>query len=125
MSRFIAALTVPAGTDPHEIATELELHFDDSDPTVWRSADDFLADQRPDIPLPGSPLLGGTVVASVWQRDEPPCLCLVLLLFPAPLYYGVVQLEVREGTWTAAHDIRHHPNIVPALEDYTDNGGDY
>ena len=75
--------------------------------------------------LPTQTLDGGTVVASVILNDTDydDVLWMALLLMPTPgEYYRVI--DVWQGTRKI---INREPfvNIVPAVEYYTDNGGDY
>ena len=75
--------------------------------------------------LPGQELDGGIVIASVYIDDtnNEDSLVMALLLMPNPgRHYRLV--DVWEGsrkilTWT------EYPNIVPAVEAYVENGGDY
>lgn len=75
--------------------------------------------------LPGQELDGGTVIASVVLNDtdyEDTMVC-ALLLMPTPgRHYRLVDVwqESRKVTMRLAFE-----NIVPAVEAYQDNGGDY
>lgn len=79
----------------------------------------------PVLPLPNDLFGGSVVVASVWITDEgeEPS-ALVILLGQGPPYYTVGDLTWRLGAWHLS-GARSHPNIVPAVEDYQQNGGDY
>lgn len=89
-----------------------------------RNPSEPYASSGPTLPLPGEEFLHGTVVASVWIRDDvPEPFALVLVLGGAPPYYTVAEITWRNG-WVT-EDMRQHPNIVPAVEDYQQNGGDY
>lgn len=77
------------------------------------------------LPMPGERFHRGIVVASVWQNDEiERATAMVLLVRDAPPYYAVDEIEWASGDWGTV-DVRLHPNIVPAVEDYQQNGGDY
>lgn len=75
--------------------------------------------------LPGQSLDGGIVIASVILNDTDyeDVLWNVLLLMPTPgRHYRRVEV------WGDSGEIilrQAHENIVPAVEDYSDNGGDY
>jgi hypothetical protein len=78
-----------------------------------------------DLPLPGETFDGRTVIASTWVRDdEEPILALLMLLNPKPPYYTVASLIWSGGGWVieASED---QPNINPATEAYSNQGGDY
>lgn len=80
------------------------------------------------LPLPGqaAPADLGTVVASVWLDDEAEKpFALLLILRPAPPYYLVQNIELADGSWKPYAAASLHPNIVPAVEDYQQQGGDY
>lgn len=74
------------------------------------------------IPLPGSHFDGGTVIASVVLNDDEdrPLLWLALLLMRSAPYYRLVEVEGDEVVVRTSR-----PNIVPAVEDYIQCGGDY
>jgi hypothetical protein len=82
------------------------------------------------LPLPNQQIAGLTVVASVWMNDDAehgPIYGLLLLLRGTPPFF-----EIAEIVWTAQHGWRVnegtrrlHYNIVPAVDDYKDSGGDY
>jgi hypothetical protein len=79
------------------------------------------------LPLPNNKWEDEIVVASVWQNDDPeygPIFALLLTLTPEPPYY-----RMREITWDGVewicNNVETHPNIVPAVEAYVQNGGDY
>jgi len=64
------------------------------------------------------------VIASVWLVDEPPrpAIALVLVLFPDSPFFGIGEFNLDTDTLTI---YRRHYNIVPAVEDYEQSGGDY
>jgi hypothetical protein len=74
-------------------------------------------------PIPGDLIDGGTVVASVVLHDEPdePTSWVLLLLRRSAPYYEVIELT-ENGDVTSIGEAR---NIVPAVQIYADNGGDY
>lgn len=72
-------------------------------------------------PMPNDLIDGATVVASVWVTDEPLTSWLALLLRRSAPYFAVV--EVDESGQVSDHG--EFANIVPAVECYQDNGGDY
>ena len=75
--------------------------------------------------LPGESLGEGLVVTSVVSDDftYPDTLWQVLLLMPTlGAHYRIA--EVWEATRRVTL-IRDYPNIVPAVEGYVENGGDY
>lgn len=82
---------------------------------------------QPDLPMPGERLHGAVVVASVWVNDEGPDLtALVLLLRPEPQFYAVA--DIYQGRKTSGWEVSYeteHPNIVPAVDEYQERGGDY
>lgn len=86
------------------------------------------------FPLPGMTLDGRIVVASVplndnYRGDFPDAafdeLALVLLLNPTSPYFSLTQVT-KDGNadWTLGGDERRHHNIVTAVDDYQDSGGD-
>ena len=87
------------------------------------------------FPMPGTTVHDRTVVASVeYIDDERGSIALVLLLNPEAPFYTVghyALTEVKSGdtiTDYAAGEldvIGTFYNIVPAVEEYTQNGGDY
>lgn len=81
--------------------------------------------ETPVLPLPTESFGGGTVIASVWIRDdEDPITAMLLVLMPEPgMYYRVFDIEWRTR-WEITQR-REHINIVPAVRDYENNGGDY
>lgn len=80
------------------------------------------------LPMPSQRIFGGIVVASTWIRDtDPPIVAMIILLNDEPgRHYSVIDLifDTEQYRWKieAAVDF---PNIVPAVEYYVDNGGDY
>lgn len=75
--------------------------------------------------LPGQQLDGGIVIASVVLNDTDydETLVMALLLMPTPgRHYRLVEVwqESRRITMRQAHE-----NIVPAVKEYRDSGGDY
>jgi hypothetical protein len=87
------------------------------------------------IPLPGESFQDqdsgesfGTVIASVWINDDcPEPFVMLLTLMPESPFYRILDIAAdRTGQWHVERDtIRSHPNIVPAVEDYSNSGGDY
>lgn len=75
------------------------------------------------FPMPGETLSREfVVVASVWYSEEPPVATVLLLASEAPFY------RVAGVTVDADHTMlwyTDHANIVPAVRDYEDNGGDW
>jgi hypothetical protein len=71
------------------------------------------------FPMPNDKLGGGTVIASVYYTDD---IALVLILNPEPFFYTVTLYNLHDGSfdWIAKHE-----NIVPAVLNYADSGGDY
>lgn len=75
--------------------------------------------------LPTQELDGGTVIASVYLNDTDyeDALVLALLLMPeVGQHYRLVE------AWESSREIVMRlgfPNIVPAVEAYVENGGDY
>jgi hypothetical protein len=75
--------------------------------------------------LPGQKLDGGIVVASVIinEEDYDDVIVMALLLMPTPgSHYRVVDVKENDREVLSRRDF---PNIVPAVEDYQENGGDY
>lgn len=80
---------------------------------------------KPVMPLPGDTTPHGTVIASVWQRDdEDPIFALLMVLQPEPPYYGIYQITWKNQQWEYLL-LEEHVNINPATEAYADNGGDW
>jgi hypothetical protein len=95
------------------------------------------------FPMPGMQLHGRTVIASVeYFADERGVVALVLLLnqeapyFTVAHYYQTSMAEetVKYGDLTETiearpagflHILGTHENIVPAVREYEDSGGDY
>lgn len=99
------------------------------------------------FPMPNDKIGGGTVIASVeYFDDERGAVALVLLLNPDPPYFTVAHYaltDVAGGVsgvargWTSADSvltpytrgeldvIGSFENIVPAVREYEQNGGDY
>lgn len=71
------------------------------------------------ILYPNQRVADAIVVASVWLTDTTQTL---LLLHPRAPYYSVVERDNATGTTVI---LSTHENIVPAVESYTENGGDY
>lgn len=75
--------------------------------------------------LPGQELDGGIVIASVYLNDTDyeDALVLALLLMPEPgRHYRMVDV------WETSREVivrSGFENIVPAVEAYQENGGDY
>jgi hypothetical protein len=72
-----------------------------------------------DFPMPNDSLAGATVVASVEYTDD---VALVLLLNPEPFYFTVTLYRLDGGGFDV---IGTYENIVPAVREYEQNGGDY
>lgn len=78
------------------------------------------------IPLPNERYDGSIVVASTWIRDDAEAvLAMLLLLEPAKPFYRVVDIRWDGKEWVRRSGTREFFNIVPAVEDYIQNGGDY
>ena len=87
------------------------------------------------FPMPNDQLAGRIVVASVdYYADERGEVALVLLLEPEAPYFTVAHYALTEITEDASNvgmtagelDILgRFSNIVPAVEEYTQSGGDY
>lgn len=84
---------------------------------------------RPDpgFPMPGDTLLGRTVIASTYYTDE---IALVLLLNDRPPFFTVAHYQVHDSHDPAypAGSLTHlatEYNIVPAVREYEQSGGDY
>jgi hypothetical protein len=82
---------------------------------------------NPLLPLPGDRVDDGIVIASTWMDDDPvnghPT-ALLMVLQPEPPYYGIFEITGIGGTWEFRL-LEEHPNINPATEAYSENGGDY
>ena len=88
-----------------------------------------MTDQTPS-PMPGTPLDGGIVVASVLFREAddeiPDDLETVLVLYPEQPFFGVGVVWTRDGyPWEVDEYPHRHLNIVPAVREYEQTGGDY
>lgn len=84
---------------------------------------------RPMLPLPGDPMptqrWTETVIASVWLDDtRVPVTALVITIVSWPPYYRVRDLVWARTAWRTAH-VTEHVNIVPAVAEYEQRGGDY
>lgn len=80
------------------------------------------------IPLPNETYDGATVVASVWVSDDDPValVAMLLLIERAAPFYRVQDIQFVDGQWENLHHTAElFPNIVPAVEAYTQRGGDY
>ena len=82
---------------------------------------------EPGFPMPGDTLLGRTVIASTYYTDY---VVLVLLLEAGPPFFttGHYQLyDDPDGFHPAGSltHLAHEYNIVPAVQAYEQNGGDY
>jgi hypothetical protein len=78
------------------------------------------------LPHPWDTYDGGIVVASVWLNDDEPdgSTAVLLILEPTPEHYRVQDIQWQYGGWkNVTHE--RFVNIVPAVEFYKDNGGDY
>ena len=76
-----------------------------------------------EMPMPGDRLSGSTVVASVYYGDDQATL---LLLNEQAPYYTVVIVALNAGLsypWT--HHGGDHLNIIAAVRDYEQCGGDF
>lgn len=73
------------------------------------------------FPLPGDKIDDGTVVASVYAGANDDHV-LTILLRPTEPYYLVA--EYRLADMECLYRMAH-PNIVPAVRCYEENGGDY
>ena len=84
-------------------------------------------DTFPAIPLPGEQVEGKTVIASVWVDDEGPTPVAMILFLTGEKgkYYGVCDITHDGREWKYYRACRFHVNIVPAVEDYQQSGGDY
>lgn len=82
-----------------------------------------MSDELLHVPRPNEQVDGATVVASTVAYDGPerPASWLLLLLRPVAPYFDVVELTT-DGQ-LAQHG--QFENIVPAVECYQNNGGDY
>lgn len=85
------------------------------------------------FPMPNDQLAGRTVVASVEYRDEPTMIALVLLLEPKPPFFTVAlyfqeecpaEYESPKRFEGEIDVLGEHMNIVDAVGDYEDSGGD-
>lgn len=75
--------------------------------------------------LPGQELDDGIVIASVYLNDTdyPQPIVTALLLMPTPgSHYRLVEVMETSREVTLRQSF---PNIVPAVEAYQENGGDY
>jgi hypothetical protein len=74
--------------------------------------------------MPNEELHGRTVVASVWLIDDPDRdpEVLVLLLNPTAPFFSVATTNLYTGSLVI---LGSHENIVPAVRQYEDEGGDY
>ena len=74
-------------------------------------------------PLPNDLINGGTVVASTVLHDDDarPVTWVLLVLQRSAPFYEVIEVD-EHGQVT---ELGEHANIVPAVEQYQDNGGDY
>lgn len=75
-------------------------------------------------PMPNDRYEGQTVVASCWYREEPTEIHLVLLLKEMSPYFRVAHLENHGGGEYVAVWEKESYNIVNAIEDYVEAGGD-
>jgi hypothetical protein len=79
------------------------------------------------IPLPLEAFDGGIVVASTWLNDDDPeasNALLVILDHTPGEHYRIVEIQTSRNGWRILWR-QHFPNIVPAVEAYVANGGDY
>lgn len=73
------------------------------------------------FPMPGTRLDGGIVVASVYSGADDNEVLVILLLDAEP-YYRVAEFSLETGECLLRAS---HPNIVPAVREYIERGGDY
>lgn len=74
-----------------------------------------------EFPMPNTKLEGLTVVASVYTGDDDDYVLAITLDIKPPFYHvSEHNLKTGELVW-----FETHPNIVPAVESYEKNGGDY
>ena len=75
--------------------------------------------------LPGQELDGGTVIASVIINDDDydETLVLALTLMPEPPFYRL--LDAWQESRKVQVELGRFENIVPAVEEYQQEGGDY
>lgn len=72
------------------------------------------------FPLPGDKVYHRTVIASVYYNDD---IATLLVMECQPPYFAVAQLDLEpHGNLTI---VSEHFNIVPAVRDYEQWGGDY
>lgn len=71
------------------------------------------------FPMPNDKIGDFTVVASVYYTDE---IATVLLLRRNAPFFTVGQVDLETGRLTVGE---YHENIVPAVREYEDMGGDY
>lgn len=85
-------------------------------------------------PMPGDMIGAQRVIASVQYRDEPTLIATVLLLNPASPFFTVAHYFMEdapaedEAPFNAAgtlHELATELNIVPAVREYEQAGGDY
>ncbi len=85
---------------------------------------------HPVLPLPSQRIFGGIVIASTWLNDDfewGALNAMIILLNDEPgRHYSVLDLLARDdGYGWKIEGAVDFPNIVPAVEYYIDNGGDY
>lgn len=68
----------------------------------------------PPCPMPGAPLMGGTVIASGEHSDEPVMRYGVLILNPSAPFYTVAEITDDGRGGYAVDAAVSLPNIVPA-----------
>lgn len=78
------------------------------------------------IPMPGDLREDNRVIASTWTAyDDNDMRAMLLLLNPSQPFYSVVEVRWNGSEWEDTTDTAVFHNIVPAVEFYADNGGDY
>lgn len=73
------------------------------------------------FPMPNDRLGDRTVVASVWYTEDPE-IATVLLLNPKAPFFTVAFYDLKNG---GIDPIITTENIVPAVREYEQSGGDY
>lgn len=81
-----------------------------------------IEEHRPEwgFPMPNDKIGERTVIASTYYTDD---IVTVLFLNPTVPFFTVAQVDLRNGDladWGSRHE-----NIVPAVREYEQNGGDY
>jgi len=85
-------------------------------------AGEHAADELRAIPLPGEQVYHKVVAASVYYADDGTDATLLLIENHEP-YFSVARLDLRpHGNLTI---LSEHANIVPAVREYEQEGGEY